>query len=318
MRVSDAHRQPRRIVAKTLLLSGSTLLAASLLAGTPGAASGWNQGSAEATLWSLLNGARVNNGMAPLQQHGTLVSLARWRSKDMIQRDYFSHTILGTGCEVYCYYDSNGLSYVWGGENIGWNSGRTDAESPIRVHNQFMNSAGHRANVLNAAFQYGGVGAWAADNVTFQGYVQDPRMYTELFMQVASAPPPPSGGGGGTVPPPPGSGGSVAAPAAPAPPPQPKPREVAVDAPQRPVSGTGLDGVSVVVAALPEVDVAARLAADDALGVPRSAASVAGADAEATTDTPDEAGPMRVEAAPAPEPGFFEALFGTLFGFLLG
>ncbi|HEX7195393.1 MAG TPA: CAP domain-containing protein, partial [Candidatus Limnocylindria bacterium] len=197
-----ATRRPRRVVARTLGFGTSALVAAALLAWSPSAATGWNQGSAEATLWQLLNGARTNNGMAPVQQHGTLVSLARWRSSDMLNRDYFSHTILGCGCLVYTYYDQNGLRYDWAGENIGWNSGLDDSYSPVRVHEKFMASPGHRANVLDARFTHGGVGAAAADNKMFQGYVQNTRMYTELFLQApaAAAPapaPPPSGGGSG-------------------------------------------------------------------------------------------------------------------------
>ncbi len=195
MLVPSAARRPHRIVARTLGLGVSALVAAAMLAWTPSATSGWNQGSAEATLWQLLNGARVNNGMAPVQQHSTLISLARWRSSDMLAKDYFSHTIAGCGCLVYAYYDSNGLNYVWGGENIGWNSGLDDSYSPVRVHERFMASPGHRSNVLNPAFTHGGVGAAAADGKMFQGYVQNTRMYTELFSQAPSAPapPPPSG-----------------------------------------------------------------------------------------------------------------------------
>src|SRR5918994_697316 len=192
-------RRPRRIVARTLGLGISTLVAAGLLTWTPAATTGWSQGAAESTLWQLMNGARLNNGVAPVQSHGTLVALARWRSSDMLAKNYFSHTIAGCGCLVYVYYDSNGLAYDWAGENIGWNSGRTDAESPVRVHEQFMGSPGHRANVLDARFTHGGVGAAAADNKMFQGYVQNTRMYTELFLQApaaAAAPPPPSGGSG--------------------------------------------------------------------------------------------------------------------------
>ncbi|MGH2429280.1 MAG: CAP domain-containing protein [Candidatus Limnocylindria bacterium] len=314
MRVRSYHRQPRRVVARTLILSSSALLTAGLLTFAPGVLGAWNQGSAEATLWSLLNGARANNGMAPLQQHGTLVSLARWRSSDMIQRDYFSHTIAGSGCEVYCYYDSNGLSYVWGGENIGWNSGRSDSESPIRVHEQFMGSSGHRANVLNALFTHGGVGAFGADNVSFQGHVQNPRMYTELFLQAPAAPPqpapapaprPPSGGGG--------SAPAPAAPAAPAATPEPTAKEIAVAVPTQPVSSAGIDGVSIRVTGLPEAEVAARLAADDALGVSderRPAKAAAAAEVSAPV--------MRVEAAAHTEAGFFESVLGAVLGLFLG
>ena len=80
-------RRPRRIVARTLGLGISTLIAAGLLTWTPAAATAWSQGAAESTLWQLMNGARSNNGMAPVQQHGTLVSLARWRSSDMLAKE---------------------------------------------------------------------------------------------------------------------------------------------------------------------------------------------------------------------------------------
>src|SRR5688572_16464764 len=257
----EPSRRPRRVVARALGLGIGALAAAAVLTWTPSVVSGGNQASAESTLWQLMNGARSNNGVAPVQQHGTLVGLARWRSSDMLAKDYFSHTIAGCGCLVYAYYDSNGLAYDWAGENIGWNSGRSDAESPVRVHEQFMGSAGHRANVLDPRFTHGGVGAAAADGQRFQGYVQDTRMYTELFMEAAgggSAPPPqqpaPSSGGGGS-----GGGGAAApapvaqaAPAAPAarkPKPRPKPAEVRMGAPMRPRSAAGIDGVNVVVSA---------------------------------------------------------------------
>src|SRR5688572_10398368 len=202
MPVPATTRRPRRIIARTLAFGTSALVAAALLAWSPSATTGWNQGSAEATLWQLLNGSRSNNGVAPVQSHGTLVGLARWRSSDMLAKDYFSHTIAGCGCLVYPYYDSAGLNYQWAGENIGWNSGVSDAESPVRVHERFMASPGQRANVLDYRFTHGGVGAAAADNKLFQGYVQNTRMYTELFLQApaAAAPapaPPPSGGGSG-------------------------------------------------------------------------------------------------------------------------
>jgi uncharacterized protein YkwD len=340
MPVSLRHRRPRRVTVRAIGLAAGAFAAAALLTWNPAQATGWDQGSAEGTLWQLLNGARVNNGVAPLQSHGTLVGLARWRSSDMIQRDYFSHTILGSGCEVYCYYDSNGLSYVWGGENIGWNSGRTDEESPIRVHEQFMGSAGHRANALNGAFTHGGVGAYAADGVQFQGYVQNPRMYTELFMQVAAAapppapapapaPPPPSGGGSAPAPAPaprpPSSGGgggsapapnrSVAAPVAPAAEPEPEPVEMAVAAPQRPSGGAEVDGVTTLVARPSFADsLAVRLAADDALGVERHAAP--GKLAQILVQAP--IGEMRIETAQPADRGFFESVLGSLLALVFG
>ena len=299
-----------------------------MLASSPPSTTGWNQGSAEATLWQLLNGARTNNGLAPLQQHGTLVSLARWRSSDMLAKDYFSHTIAGCGCLVYAYYDSNGLRYDWAGENIGWNSGLDDSYSPVRVHEKFMGSPGHRANVLDGRFTHGGVGAAAADNKMYQGYVQNTRMYTELFMQAPSAsapaPAPQPGGGGGSGGGGGGGGGGSAAPAAPtaaAPAPkatpEPKPKEMQVGAPKRPTSTAGLDGVTTIVIERPTVHVVARLAADDALGT-SNPASVPVTVASDVTPEPPATGGMQVAAAAPAERGFFDGIVGSVMGFLFG
>jgi hypothetical protein len=108
----------------------------------------------------------------------------------MIVRNYFSHIILGTNYQVFHWYDLNHLNYVWGGENIGWNSGYADADSAVAINTAFMNSAGHRENILNPAWTHGGVGAYGKDNITWQGKLRSPRMYTELFMQARSAPAP--------------------------------------------------------------------------------------------------------------------------------
>jgi uncharacterized protein YkwD len=317
MPVPATGRRPRRIIARTLVFGASALLAAGLLTWSPSSTTGWNQGSAEATLWQLLNGARTNNGLAPVQQHGTLVAIARGRSADMLNRDYFSHTIPGCGCLVYAQYDANGVAWAWAGENIGWNSGLDDAYSPVRVHEAFMASAGHRANVLDGRFTHAGVGAAAADGKMFQGHVQNTRMYTELFLQApggtAPAPAaPPSGGGSG------GGGGYTqpAAPVAQAPAPkaEPKPKEMTVASPRRPTSTAGIDGVATIVAAGPSIDVTARLAADDALGIPRPEAMVAAAKAPPTAMTPG----MQVTAAAPAEAGLFDGIVGTLLGFLFG
>ncbi len=316
MPVPPTARRPHGIMVRTIVLGTSALLAAGLLTWSPAPTTGWNQGSAEGTLWQLLNGARTNNGMAPLQQHGTLLGIARWRSSDMLNRDFFSHTIPGCGCLVYAYYDSNGVAYSWAGENIGWNSGLDDASSPVRVHEKFMASAGHRANVLTASFTHGAVGAAAADNHMFQGYVQNTRMYTELFLQPPSgaapppapAPAPPSGGGGGTAQPAPQPV------VAEAPPPDPTPKEMAVDAPRRPSSSAGLDGIATLVIDRPGTRLAARLAADDALGIHHAAPATDG-------DAPQPAlvrRPMEVAAAAPAQAGLFEGIVGALLGFLFG
>lgn len=316
MTVIGTARRPRRVIARTVLFGTSALLAAALLTWSPSATTGWNQGSAEGTLWQLLNGARTNNGLAPLQQHSGLIGIARWRSQDMLQRDYFSHTIPGCNCLVYAYYDSNGIPWDWAGENIGWNSGLDDNSSPVSVHEQFMASAGHRANVLTASFTHGGVGAWAVDGQMFQGYVQNTRMYTELFLQAPGAAPapapapaaprPPAGGGGSG----PAAQQPAAAPAAPA---EPTPSEASVAAPARPTSTAGLDGTSHLVVGRSRADVAARLAADDALGIPRSTSPF-----PAVAKVAAPAGELEVLGAAPADEGLFDGIFGGLLAFLFG
>jgi uncharacterized protein YkwD len=308
-------RTPRHAVSRAAALAVVALASAALLVSTPAPATGWQQGAAEATLFQLMNGARVNSGRRAVVQHGTLVSLARWRSKDQVDRNYFDHTILGTGQQVYHWYDLNGLNYSWGGENIGWNNGYSDADSPVAIHQGFMNSPGHRANILEPSFTHGGVGAYAKDNVMFLGAQRSPRFYTELFMEAASAapPPPPSGGGGGgggggSPQPPPSSGGSTAAsPARQQHRPKPQAKALHVDAPAAPRASSPMDGATLVAAG----PGSASTAGVRALALAGDMASPAG-DLVARP-----ASGLRVESAAAPDRGLFETVLGSLLGFVL-
>jgi hypothetical protein len=307
---------PRGIVARTLGLAGISLIAAALLAWTPSVATGWNQGTAEAKLWQLMNGARVNNGLRPVQQNSTLVSLARWRSKDQVQRDYFSHTVLGTSYQVFHWYDLNGLNYRYGGENIGWNSGYSDADSAVAIHEGFMNSPSHRANILNRDWTHGGVGAYAADNISFLGKLRSPRFFTELFMQSASvAPPPPPPPSSNPPPPPPSGGGTRTVTAAPASPKADREAsEVAMASPSRPRSGQPLDGAELVASTAPRLVADAKLAmlafADVWQGFQGPAPQV-------LSSTADAGSTYRVEAPTASQGGLFDSVLGSLLGGVL-
>ena len=302
-------RTPRHAIARATALAGVAFAAAALLASSPAPASGWQQGAAEATLFQLMNGARVNNGRKAVQQHSTLVSLARWRSKDQVDRDYFDHTILGTGYQVYHWYDLNGLQYSWGGENIGWNNGYSDADSPIAIHQGFMDSPGHRANILEPSFTHGGVGAYGKDNVMFLGKLRSPRFYTELFMAATAAPPPPppsggGGGGGGTQPP---SGGGTAASPAREDKAKPRAKALHVDAPAAPMASEPMDGATLVAAGN-----SASTAMVRALAYAGDTAAPAAA---LVAVSPSSS--LRVESTAAPERGLFETVLGSLLGFVL-
>jgi uncharacterized protein YkwD len=304
MKLVFTSRRPS-VLSRAAGLALTSLLGAFLVASVPSPATGWNQSGAEATLWQLMNGARVNNGLRALQQNATLVSLARWRSKDEVQRNYFDHTVLGTGYQVYHWYDLNGLKYSWGGENIGWNNGYSDADSPVAIHEGFMNSPGHRANILTAGFTHGGVGAYGADNVTFLGSLRNPRFYTELFMAAVSStqPPPP--------PPPPPTGGGTATRPAPAPTATAAPAASVqrVPGPAAPRSATRLDGGTIV----------ARANVPQPMSVERALSRVSPFDVapSAPVEVVSSSSPLRIEAADAAPSGLFQTVLGSLLGFIL-
>jgi uncharacterized protein YkwD len=311
-------RRRPRVIARALALSGTALLAATLLAWSPQAATGFDSTTAEATLWQLLNGARVNNGVAPLQKNSTLVSLARWRSKDMIDRDYFSHVILGTNYQVYHWYDLDGLSYVWGGENIGWNNGYSDADSPIKIHEGFMASADHYKNMMEPSWTHGGVGAYGADNIMWGGKLRSPRMYTELFMQAKAASTP--------APPPPPTPVPTPKPPAPIVTPKPTPKPTPVPTPKPTPVPTAVPTPDPTLQQMDTHQPSPTPGPTLRIGLviwPNSAA-VRALEFADPFDRPVIAPPMadvtsyRIQAANAGDQGIFETVLGALLGFFFG
>ena len=127
--------------------------------------------SSEAELIALTNRARVSAGLHALKVDSTLTSVARWRSKDMIDRDYFSHDIPGAG-RVFDKLSEIGYCYKVAGENIGWTT-YPDDQATAAIQQMFMDSAGHRANILGSDWEVIGVGAYKGSG--------DKKMWTVLF-----------------------------------------------------------------------------------------------------------------------------------------
>jgi uncharacterized protein YkwD len=146
--------------------------------------SGQFNGAQESLLFSLTNQARAASGVAPLRFSSALRSVARWRSKDMADRNYFAHEIPPDGRMVFSYMDKRGLQYVLAGENIGWNNA-PDGQATQLIHRMFMDSPGHRTNLLYRKWDSMGIGAFKGSD----GIIR----YTVLFMQskgrVGSLPP---------------------------------------------------------------------------------------------------------------------------------
>lgn len=106
----------------------------------------------ESLMYSLVNRDRSSNGLPPLSLDMTLVNLARTKSQDMYQNNYFSHTSPTYG-SAYNMEKKAGLSYsLMGAENIA------KAATVQSTEQAFMNSSGHRANILNSQHNTIGIG----------------------------------------------------------------------------------------------------------------------------------------------------------------
>lgn len=105
----------------------------------------------EQQLVSLINGERSKQGLAVLQANNAVANVARAHSQDMINNNYFDHYDLKGG-SPFTRLNQAGISYAAAGENIAINV------SVPNAHAAFMNSAGHRANVLSKDYKQVGVG----------------------------------------------------------------------------------------------------------------------------------------------------------------
>lgn len=113
----------------------------------------------------LVNEIRVQKGLKELTYNWELSRVARYKSQDMKDNKYFSHTspVYGTPFQM---MKDFGITYRSAGENIA----RGQA-SPQAVVNAWMNSSGHRANILSTSFTQIGV-----------GYVADGNYWTQMFI----------------------------------------------------------------------------------------------------------------------------------------
>lgn len=100
----------------------------------------------------LVNEERAKEGLAPLTLDSKLSDVARAHSKDMAKNTFFDHTNL-RGESPFDRMHNAGITYRTAGENIA--AGQVSAEE---VMISWMNSPGHRANILNPDYKYIGVG----------------------------------------------------------------------------------------------------------------------------------------------------------------
>lgn len=100
----------------------------------------------------LVNVERTKYGLKPLTENWELSRVARYKSNDMVTNRYFSHTSPTYG-SPFTMMKNFGLKFSTAGENIAMGQRSAD-----EVMNGWMNSSGHRQNILNANFTQMGVG----------------------------------------------------------------------------------------------------------------------------------------------------------------
>ena len=105
----------------------------------------------EQEVFNLVNAKRTAAGLAALSIDVEVQKVARDKAQDMVDNNYFSHTspIYGSPFDM---MKSYGIKYKAAGENIAGNSSNSGAV------NAWMNSEGHKANILSNNYNYTGIG----------------------------------------------------------------------------------------------------------------------------------------------------------------
>ena len=112
----------------------------------------------ENEILTLCNNERAKAGLKPLSMDETMRKAARYKAEEMLQYGYFDHNSPYTGSPFQLLQKFN-VSYNTAGENIQSSTGLGKASVTAQdIVNRWMNSAGHRANILNANFGRMGIG----------------------------------------------------------------------------------------------------------------------------------------------------------------
>lgn len=110
-----------------------------------------NLTSDELEVFNLINQQRSQNGLSPLKIDYEVQRVARIKAQDMVNNNYFSHNSPTYG-SPFNMLNSFKVSYRTAGENIAGNSSNSATVTA------WMNSSGHKANILNSSFNYTGIG----------------------------------------------------------------------------------------------------------------------------------------------------------------
>ncbi|WP_207669273.1 SafA/ExsA family spore coat assembly protein [Fonticella tunisiensis] len=117
----------------------------------------------------LTNIERAKAGLPALKANWELSRVARYKSQDMVNKNYFSHQSPTYG-SPFQMMENFGIRFTAAGENIAYGQ-----RSPEEVVRAWMNSPGHRANILSRSYTEIGVGVAKKSNGTLY--------WTQMFIR---------------------------------------------------------------------------------------------------------------------------------------
>lgn len=126
----------------------------------------WQAQNYEMEVVRLTNVERSKNGLKALTNNWELQRVAGYKARDMTDRNYFSHNSPTYG-SPFNMMKSFGIRYSSAGENIA-----KGQKTPQQVVNAWMNSSGHRANILNSNYTQIGVGYDSRSNSWVQMFIR--------------------------------------------------------------------------------------------------------------------------------------------------
>lgn len=130
---------------------------------------------AEPNIIYLLNQERLSEGLSALNVDLDLMTAARLKSNDMLNRDYFAHYAFGL--TPWIFMKNAGYDFMFAGENLAMDF--NTSEGAVKA---WMASPKHRDNILNPDFQDIGVGV-VSGVYTEDGLTHDTVMVTTIFGQ---------------------------------------------------------------------------------------------------------------------------------------
>lgn len=136
-----------------------------------------NSSAVERLVHEEVNDRRTEHDLDRIAWDSTVASVSRAHSRDMADRDYFSHTnpegegpydryrAVDRGCRGY----GENIAMTWAGRPVDTGDGDaetyvTEEEIAESLVEQWMNSQGHRENILRPEWDSGGVGVYATDD----------------------------------------------------------------------------------------------------------------------------------------------------------